>query len=224
MPKQVDRVTLAIERSLAAQGHVVIAGVDEVGRGAIAGPVSVGVVAIEIGTKLDSPPGGLADSKALSPARREALVEPIHQWASAACVGHASSAEIDEFGIISALGLAGRRALIAVGQKLAADGKALTSTIILDGNLNWLAKGGHDLPYQLPEVSLVVGGDRLSATVAGASVIAKVERDGLMTQFDLQAPEYGWASNKGYASPTHRAALKTHGLTKLHRKSWQLVF
>lgn len=216
-------MTLAIERSLAAQGHLTVAGVDEVGRGAIAGPVSVGVVAIDLGASPSSPPAGLADSKQLSPAKRSNLVQPIHQWASAAAVGHATSAEIDELGIISALGLAGRRALMETANQLREKGSPLPSVVILDGNIDWLAKGGHALDFELPAVNLVVGGDRLSATVAAASVIAKVERDALMSRLDSEHPAYGWASNKGYASASHRDALATLGLTDLHRKSWQIL-
>lgn len=215
-------MSLAIEHSLATVGHVVVAGVDEVGRGAIAGPVSVGVVAIDISLSDNQPPQGLADSKALSPAKRQALVKPIHQWASASAVGHASAGEIDELGIISALGLAGRRGLIDVIERLAVAGYAPPSAVLLDGNLDWLNKGGHEIALDMPEVKLVVGGDRISATVAAASVIAKVERDALMVTLDERHPKYGWASNKGYASQSHRESLRDYGLTDFHRKSWQL--
>ena len=200
-----------------------IAGVDEVGRGAIAGPVSVGVVVIAVSAGLNQPPVGLADSKALTPKRREQLVSPIQEWASATEVGHASPAEIDDIGIVSALGLAGCRALAQVGAKLIAVGLPPPSIVILDGNLDWLTKSGHMLAGPLPEVTLLVGGDRLSATVAAASVIAKVERDALLVDLGAQFEQYGWASNKGYASATHRAALKAHGLSEHHRKSWRLT-
>jgi len=222
VPKAAESVSLAIECSLATFGHVLVAGVDEVGRGAIAGPVSVGVVVIDTSLTDNQPPQGLADSKALSPKRREALVQPIYQWASAAAVGHASAAEIDELGIISALGLAGRRGLIDVIAQLSVMGYTPPSAVLLDGNLDWLARGDREVSLDLPEVRLVIGGDRISATVAAASVIAKVERDAFMVALDESHPQYGWAGNKGYASQSHRESLRAHGLSDFHRKSWHL--
>ncbi|MBU4336396.1 MAG: ribonuclease HII [Actinobacteria bacterium] len=191
---------------------------DEVGRGSLAGPVSVGVVVVDLTTR--TAPVGVADSKLLSPGAREALVPALSRWGRARAVGHASAAEIDAVGILAALRLAGQRALaVAEGQIGPVD------AVLLDGSYDWLTP-----PADLfapdgqvhRQVNLLVKADRTCASVAAASVLAKCERDSLMVALADEYPQYGWAANKGYASVDHVAALAEHGPCRLHRRSWKL--
>lgn len=200
--------TLDIERSLFADGVRVVAGMDEVGRGAIAGPVTIGIVAVN--SDVAEMPVGLRDSKLMTPKRREAMVSTVQQWSLAWATGSATAQEIDAFGIMSGLGLAASRALQALGIQ--------PDVIILDGNTSFLLEeeGG-------PRVVTRVKADQDVACVAAASVIAKVERDALMTQLHEQFPHYGWSSNKGYGAKVHTDAIATHGLCDFHRKSWNLL-
>lgn len=202
--------TLQIETELFAQGYSVVIGIDEVGRGAIAGPVAVGVHAIAAGER--SFPEGLRDSKLLSEKKREALAPLVAAWGSGA-VGYGTAAEIDESGITAMLGQAARRALLelhAVG--IDVNGAA----IILDGSHDWLSP-----VLQAPlDVRTRVGADRGCASVAAASVRAKVARDALMREADERFPGYGWASNKGYGAKAHYDGIARLRLTELHRRSW----
>lgn len=201
------RPDLRLERALLRGGARVVAGMDEVGRGALAGPVSVGVVAVDLATRTG--PKGVADSKLLSPAARTALLPALHRWGVARAVGHATAAEIDEVGIIAALRLAGRRALTALEVEV--------DVVLLDGSHDWLgpSTGG-------PAVRTKVKADRTCASVAAASVLAKCERDALMVALATEHPGYGWAENKGYGAPEHLAALRGSGPSPLHRRSWRL--
>lgn len=200
--------TLDTERSLFADGVRVVAGMDEVGRGAIAGPVTIGVVAVN--SDVAEMPVGLRDSKLMTPKRREAMVSTVQQWSLSWATGSATAQEIDAFGIMSALGLAASRALQALGLQ--------PDVIILDGNTSFLLEeeGG-------PRVVTRVKADQDVACVAAASVIAKVDRDALMTELHEQFPHYGWSSNKGYGAKVHTDAIATHGLCDFHRKSWNLL-
>jgi ribonuclease HII len=199
---------------------------DEVGRGSLAGPVSVGVVVVDAATR--SAPQGVADSKLLTAAARRALVPRLRRWGLARAVGHASAAEIDEIGIIAALRLAGTRALSVVAASVGP-----VDVVLLDGSHDWLtppAQGDLFAPEPddgpavaaAPRVVMRVKADRTCASVAAASVLAKCERDGLMAELAGQHPHYGWDENKGYASPGHVAALRDHGPCELHRRSWRL--
>ena len=199
--------TLDTERQLFASGARIVAGMDEVGRGAIAGPVMIGVVAID--QSITDVPEGLADSKLMTAKRREAMVPTVQQWALAHATGSATAAEVDKFGIMAAMSLAGSRALAALGVK--------PDIIILDGNTSFLKEEANG-----PRVITQVKADQNCACVSAASVIAKVERDELMTQLHEQFPHYGWNGNKGYGAAVHTDAIKTHGVTDLHRKSWNL--
>lgn len=206
-------VSLTYERALWDGGAAVVAGIDEVGRGALAGPVSVGVVAV---SRCEAWPEGLADSKLLSRARREALSPGLAGFGMARAVGHASSLEIDAVGIIAALRLAALRALTAVG---------VVDAVLLDGKHDWLTVEPTLLdpePDPTPPVTMVVKGDNLCASIAAASVLAKVERDALMREAHTAHPEYGWDGNKGYGAALHLEALKRLGPTPLHRVSWNL--
>ncbi|MGO4383487.1 ribonuclease HII [Specibacter sp. RAF43] len=222
--------TLLWERELAAAGYTLVAGCDEVGRGALAGPVSVGMVVIEAGTATDLP--GVRDSKLLRESVRRELVPAIKDWAAASAVGHASAAEIDALGLVAALRLAGTRALAAVAASL------LPSFVILDGNQDWLSVplqpefsfGPADAP--LPgdsatgaamEVRTRIKADMTCLSVAAASVLAKVERDAMLVALSEEFPQFGWDSNKGYGTAPHRAAIAAHGPTDFHRKSWRLL-
>ena len=199
--------TLEFERELFASGARIVAGMDEVGRGAIAGPVTIGVVAVD--ASVGPVPEGLADSKLMTIKRREAMVPVAKEWGLAWATGSATAEEIDKYGIMSALGLAGSRALAALG--------VVPDVIILDGNNSFLMEEDNG-----PRVVTRIKGDQNCASVSAASVIAKVERDALMTQLHEQYPHYGWNGNKGYGAAVHTGAIKTHGVTDLHRKSWNL--
>ncbi len=214
---------LRVERALQRDGYSLLAGMDEVGRGALAGPVSVGVVLID--AECRSAPPGVKDSKLLPPHVRERMVPRIERWARAHAVGHASPDEIDEIGIIAALRLAGVRALTA----LRAAGWE-PDLVILDGNHDWLtapeavglfAFAGAEAPLT-PPVTTMIKADLKCSSVAAASVLAKVCRDRLMVELHDDHPEYGWVENKGYAAPGHMDALRVHGPTELHRRSWNL--
>ena len=199
--------TLDTERDLFANGARIVAGMDEVGRGAIAGPVMIGVVAVD--ASVTTVPEGLADSKLMTAKRREAMVPVVKEWGVAWATGSATAAEVDKFGIMAAMSLAGSRALTALGVK--------PDIIILDGNTSFLREEDNG-----PRVITQVKADQNCACVSAASVIAKVERDALMTQLHEQFPHYGWNGNKGYGAAIHTDAIKTHGVTDLHRKSWNL--
>lgn len=219
--------TLEWERELAAQGYTLVAGCDEVGRGALAGPVSVGVVVINAATATELP--GVKDSKLLREPVRRALVPAIADWAVAHAVGHATSAEIDAVGLVSALRLAGTRALAAVAAELIPD------FVILDGNQDWLSvpvqpdlgffgDGSTELVAADPwRIQTRIKADMTCLSVAAASVLAKVERDSMMVALALEFPQFGWDGNKGYATAAHRAAIGAHGATDFHRKTWRLV-
>ena len=203
--------TLEIERALLAAGARTVIGCDEVGRGALAGPVAVGVAVID--ATVSAIPAGLRDSKLLSEPRREAL-EPLAQaWVLHSAVGLASADEVDELGIIACLGLAGKRALTILHE---AGVDVTASVVLLDGNDDWLNKA---LSTPLNVVTRIKA-DRDCGSVAAASVIAKVHRDRLMIEADEQSPGYGWAGNKGYGSAAHMNAIADLGPHDLHRKSW----
>lgn len=210
MPNDVSKdPTLDVETELLRSARCVI-GMDEVGRGAIAGPVGVGVHVVVPGVAVFPP--GLRDSKLLSQKRREALAPQVEAWGPGA-VGFATATEIDEFGISEMLGEAGFRAL----KLLTEQGVDLTGAVVLlDGKFDWLT------PLLGDSLSVVtrVGADRECASVAAASIRAKVERDNVMIAAHEEFPGYGWASNKGYGSKAHYAGITEHGVNDLHRKTW----
>ncbi|MDF1478721.1 ribonuclease HII [Leifsonia sp. H3M29-4] len=203
--------TMRLERSLHKEGVAWVIGCDEVGRGAIAGPVAVGLSMIDAGVKRH--PTGLRDSKMLSEPRREALAPLAREWSVYAAVGLASAEEVDRLGIMACLGLAGTRAL---EQLYDAGAPVADAVVILDGSHDWLTAHGHGVP----RVRTQVKADRDCASVAAASVIAKVHRDRIMIDADEEIPGYGWKGNKGYASTEHYAAINQLGPSALHRHSW----
>lgn len=208
--------TLEHERELFRAGATLVIGADEVGRGAIAGPVAVGVAAFW--PDVDGIPSGLRDSKLLSEKRREALYPEVLAWAPRSAVGMADNAEVDEQGIVAGLGLAAVRAL----ETLVSEGVPVESAVVLlDGSHDWLTPALADWPASSrPRVVTRVKGDRDCASVAAASVLAKVHRDRLMAEADATHPGYGWSSNKGYASAAHYEAVARLGASPLHRWSW----
>lgn len=203
--------TLDLERAMLADGSRFLISVDEVGRGALAGPVAVGMVVIDAG--IAPFPDGLRDSKLLAEAVREQLAPRCAAWGLHSAVGEATPAEIDEHGIVMALGLAGWRAL---AQLRAAGAAVDEASVLLDGNHDWL---NPVLERRMP-VTTRVKADLACASVAAASVIAKVHRDHLMIALHDTLPAYGWASNKGYGSAAHLAALAEFGASDHHRRTW----
>ncbi len=194
---------LTIEKKLRERGIQHIAGVDEAGRGPLAGPVVAAAVILPLDTLIS----GLNDSKALSEKRRAELFETIHNTALAIGVGKASPQEIDKYNIRNATHQAMCEALTALSIS--------PDRVLIDGN----AIPGSPFPEQA-----VIGGDRASLSIAAASVIAKVTRDRLMIDYHAQYPAYGFASHKGYGSADHLAALQKHGPCPIHRQSFQGVF
>jgi ribonuclease HII len=211
------RVSLDKERELLARGGRIVGGLDEVGRGSVFGPVGVGVVLCD---GVSAPPEGLADSKLLSPKIREALVVPIKEWALAWGVGYASAQEIDVLGISRALGVAGARALLKCGVE--------ADWVIVDGSYNWLktptdvVEGVEWPDVHLPHTVTMVKADQQCASVAAASVLAKVDRDELIRHVATQYPGYGLEKHKGYLTPVHTAALLERGPSTEHRRSFRL--
>lgn len=204
-----------VEQEFFGTGTRFVIGCDEVGRGAIAGPVAVGmaVVAADCGPH----PAGLRDSKLLSEKRRVELDPLVRNWVLFSAVGMADAQEVDELGITHCLGLAGKRALRLLhdqGADIAA------SIILLDGNSDWL----NPVLASPLDVRTRIKADRDCVSVAAASVIAKVHRDNMMIASDSVSPGYGWSGNKGYGSEDHREAIKSLGVTSMHRKSWLVAY
>lgn len=181
-----------------------VVGVDEVGRGAWAGPVTCGAVMLDPGARINN----LRDSKVLTFEQRARLDLRIRSRARAVGVGHASSEEIDRWGMTRALRTAALRAVDDVG--------AVVDMILLDGRFDFLSE--HPAP-----VTTIVKGDARSASIAAASIVAKVARDALLVAYDEVHPAYGFASNKGYPAPDHVAALGELGPCPWHRHSWQPI-
>jgi len=211
--------TLRVERRMLRDGCATLACFDEVGRGALCGPVTIGAVLVTAQTP--TAPQGVRDSKLLTPDARERLAPRIRRWAAAHAVGHASSAEIDEHGIVAALRLAGHRALAGLGVE--------PDAVLLDGNHDYLstpAQSGLFAPpfevERVPPVTTMIKADMRCAAVAAASILAKTERDAIMVALADEHPQYGWRENKGYSAPEHVAALAAHGPSPHHRVSWRL--
>ena len=191
--------TLTLERDLWDAGEDVVVGVDEVGRGAWAGPISVGAAVVPRSRRVYK----IRDSKMLTEPEREALFGRIAGWCVAWAVGHASETECDEMGMADAQRLAAQRAFTSLG---------VTPDIVLfDGNWDFTAA----------ESSRgIVGGDAKSLSISAASILAKVTRDRLMRAADEHYPHWAFADNKGYPGPRHQAALAYYGPSAIHRRSW----
>ncbi|MBW1595519.1 ribonuclease HII [Streptomyces sp. JJ38] len=196
-----DPPTHRVERSLRATTSArIIAGVDEVGRGAWAGPVTVCAAV----TGLRRPPEGLTDSKLITRDRRTELAEVLSRWVTAHSLGHAWPEEIDALGMTAALRLAAERALGGLPER--------PDAVILDGAHDYLGA-----PWR---VRTVIKGDRSCVPVAAASVLAKVKRDTLMAELGEEHAAFDFRGNAGYPAPVHRAALEELGPTPHHRLTW----
>jgi ribonuclease HII len=204
-----------VERELFAAGSTLVIGVDEVGRGAIAGPVAVGMSVMS--ASCGAHPVGVRDSKLLSEKKRVELAPLLREWSVASAVGLASPQEIDELGIVHCLGLAAKRAL---GSLHVAGIPVATSTILLDGNSDWL----NPILSSPLDVRTRVKADRDCVSVAAASVIAKVHRDELMVAAHEAWPDFGWAGNKGYGSTQHMEAVRALGPSDFHRRTWLVSY
>ena len=196
------RCTLRYEKNAWAAGAAMVAGVDEVGRGSLFGPVVAAAVILERSYRVR----GLRDSKLLLPERREELAPRIREHAVAWAVAAVDAARIDQINIYQASRLAMREAVLRL--QPAAD-HLLIDALKLDC----------DVPQKA-----IIHGDALSASIAAASILAKVERDRMMCEWDAVFPEYGLASHKGYSTPQHLAALREFGPTPLHRQSFAPVW
>jgi ribonuclease HII len=188
---------LSVERQLWSADVTVVVGVDEVGRGAWAGPLSVGAAVVPRDRRVYK----IRDSKMLTEDEREAMFERISGWVEAWSVGHASHTECDELGMSDAQRLAAKRALGGLG--LSPD------HVLVDGN--WDFVGG---------AQRIVRGDRTSLSIAAASILAKVTRDRMMRGVAPEYPGYNFEGNKGYPCPTHKAHLQAMGPSAIHRRSW----
>lgn len=223
--------SLTHEQSLLSEGYDWVIGLDEVGRGSLAGPVMVGAAVIgKTQVEAQNIPEGLADSKLLTEHKREALYNPLQKWCTTWAIGSCTNKEIDEWGISYALGVAALKAISQVETELLKmqPSQAPQIAAILDGPCDYIDKVADtfDAPsVPLPvKVHTLVKADRQCASVAAAAVLAKVTRDNLMVSL-AKKPQYlayDWASNKGYGSLAHRNAIKEVGPSDLHRLSWHL--
>jgi len=193
---------LDVERVCWGEGDRVVAGLDEVGRGSWAGPLTVAAAVIPQGRRVYR----IRDSKMLTETQRENLFDRVAQWCVAWDVGHASPAECDQLGMSAAQRLAAHRALHGLGVE--------PDRILLDGNWDFVGS---------PKVRTIVRGDATSLTIAAASILAKVTRDRLMRSSAPSYPAYDFDRNKGYPGPRHRAALAASGPTPIHRTSWSFM-
>jgi ribonuclease HII len=190
------------EAALWESGNDVVLGIDEVGRGAWAGPLTVGAVVIPKDRRMYK----IRDSKQLTESERDSLIDRIKGWAVAWSVGHVSAAECDDIGMSAAQRLATQRAID--------DLTIAPDHVLVDGP--WDFVGTHD-------TTPIVKGDAISLSIAAASIIAKVTRDTMMRELSDHFPWYAFDSNKGYPCPKHRAALALLGPSTMHRRSWAFM-
>ena len=193
--------TRSVERQLWADGHEYVVGVDEVGRGAWAGPLAVGAAVLPRDRRVYR----IRDSKLLTEAEREGLYQRIDAWCVSWSVGLATQVECDELGMAEAQRVAARRAI--GGLSVAPD------AAVVDGNWNFVGDA-------VPHVHRMVKADAYCLAVSAASIMAKVTRDRLMREEADHFPAYAFESNKGYPCPTHKAALAAWGPTSIHRRTW----
>jgi ribonuclease HII len=194
--------TLANEKELWSEGADVVVGMDEVGRGAWAGPLVIGAAVVPKDRRLYK----LRDSKMLTEAEREAMFDRVAQWCIAWSLGIVSHAECDELGMSAALHLAAQRALGSLGRD--------PDRVLLDGSFDFVGGG---------ITRTIVKGDVTCVSIAAASILAKVSRDRLMRSEAENFPGFEFQANKGYPCPKHRMAISAFGPTTIHRRSWAFM-
>ena len=192
----------AYELACRQKGYTQIAGIDEAGRGALAGPVVAAAVILPAACQIE----GLTDSKLLTPNQRETLVEKIHSTAISVGIGSVDNRTIERINILQAALLAMQNAVEQLTSK--------PDYLLVDGS-------------KLPDIDIpgeaIPKGDRLSLSIAAASVIAKTTRDRLMVEFDETYPNYGFRQHKGYPTAQHRQAIEQFGVTTIHRRTFKLL-
>jgi ribonuclease HII len=193
--------TRSLEKELWLAGYEHVVGIDEVGRGAWAGPLMVGAAILPREKRVN----GVRDSKMLSEANRERLFDRIADWCDAWAVGGASQEECDELGMADAQRLAARRAVEALGMR--------PDAAVVDGKWNFVTG-------TVPHVEMRVKADRSCLAVAAASILAKVTRDRIMRENAESYPHWSFDTNKGYPCPLHKAALQGYGPSAIHRRTW----
>lgn len=193
---------LSVERELWAAGHDVVVGIDEVGRGSWAGPLTIGAAVLPQDRRVNK----VRDSKALTELEREALFDRLTDWCVAWSVGHATHQECDELGMSEAQRLAARRAIDGLG--------VVPDQVLLDGNWDFVGGG---------ITRKIVKGDASCLSISTASILAKVVRDRIMRAEDEHYPAYDFAWNKGYPCPRHKQALRGLGPSAIHRRSWAFM-
>jgi ribonuclease HII len=191
--------TLQVERALWADGHQVVVGIDEVGRGSWAGPLTVGAAVLPQDRRVYK----VRDSKALTEAEREAMFDRIAGWCTAWAVGHATQDECDDLGMSAAQRLAAARAVGGLG--------VTPDQVLIDGSWDFVGGGN---------TQRLVKGDARCLSIAAASILAKVTRDRIMRAEAEHFPGYDFERNKGYPCPHHKVALAGMGPTSIHRRSW----
>lgn len=191
--------SLARERALWEAGHEVVVGVDEVGRGSWAGPISVGAAVLPRDRRVYK----VRDSKMLTEAERERIFPRLTAWCAAWAVGHASQQECDDLGMSAAQKLAARRAIEGLG--------VAPDAVLVDGRWDFVG---------VRNVTRIVKGDATCLSIATASILAKVTRDRIMRAEAEHFPAYDFDLNKGYPCPRHKAALAAWGPTSIHRRAW----
>lgn len=191
--------TLEVEHAVRNEGFSCVAGIDEVGRGSLAGPVTIGLVVLPEEWHIP-----VADSKVLSPKQRAETAKLIREAAVVCEIMHVEAGFIDSEGIVGALREAGNRIWDLLDP--------IPDLVLLDGSHNYL-----NCPVP---VRMIVQGDRISASIAAASIVAKEARDELMRNHAIMYPEYGFESHVGYGTVVHRQAIERHGPTVLHRRTF----
>lgn len=197
-----DAPTLANEREFWEQGHQVVVGLDEVGRGAWAGPLVIGAAVIPQDRRLYK----LRDSKLLTEAERESMFDRVAEWCVAWSLGIVGHDECDELGMSASLRLAARRAIDSLGVE--------PERVLLDGSVDFVGGG---------ITRTIVKGDATCVSIAAASILAKVSRDRMMREEATNFPAFEFQRNKGYPCPRHRMALSALGPTTIHRRSWSYM-
>jgi ribonuclease HII len=193
---------LRLEQGLWDAGCDIVAGIDEVGRGSWAGPLTLAAVVVPREKRLYK----VRDSKMLTESEREVMHDRVVNWVDYVGVGHATQEECDELGMSAAQKLAAQRALGELD--------VVVDHVLVDGNWDFV---------ETHPTTKIVRGDAISLSIAAASIVAKVTRDRMMREWDAHHPAYGFAGNKGYPCPRHKAALAAYGPSAVHRRRWAFM-